>query len=870
MTILTAADATRRLLVARQGRVVLDELGGDVLLPDDLVRTIELGFANLGLVMSHRLRARIASLDVRRAGQWARWIRSAYAEHIGALAKHEPLFRKFPEDVPRDTTARWVRRVLVHFAQAPEQPCLFCREIGTTHVLSCHHVVCDRCFDGENYSACPVCERKVDRSSPFFKPSAKDERAPGAERVRFKLLDLGDDLAASARHLFEQLTQRTQALSPDDRVALLAIVTDFADDVPTWVPPTIPVRENIALVFGTLLRGPEPLKVMDAASDHLTTATDVLRTLAVYSGADASLQGTAAYIPVNVEQAENSKRWAEGTLARAAKTARGRTGIVPIVRRRFPVARISRPLRRRILAQLESLTAAALSEDMLGHRSLWVWVGRFLHPHEYAKRFPKVARAFHLVRRKDPRGVVAEPFRGFASQVERTLERNDVPAALALLAKRPGELGRRLDHLARLASGDAKRQGSVVERFVAAAPRLSTPLLLTLWGHLPKRANRAPLRLFWPKGQVAKGYRIADRRTTLPSAVIEPAVSAIEAELLRRFAALPRFELGVVDRELSRVVMPFNERTATPSAVAVPKGSTLPIDTGKRMRVFLHWCQPKTATGDTDLDLSVAFYNDAWDYVGVCSYYELTFNTAAGLVAQSAGDSQDAPFPDGATEFVDVDLEIANKANVRYAVMVVNAFAGLPFNCLERAYAGLMMRDSPNAAHFDPRTVELKFGLSGDNGVYIPLVVDLRGQQAHWLDVYKAGDFSMNTAASSGISSVCPTLLDYFAHGSRPSMHGLAMLHVAARCTRVVIRDEGFGEYRRQDNESVPAFFRRLCDGSPDAVHAALPSSEAPMLAALFRGDVAVPAGSAVYAVFREQTVPTMAASDFVVGEPSP
>ena len=42
------------------------------------------------------------------------------------------------------------------------------------------------------------------------------------------------------------------------------------------------------------------------------------------------------------------------------------------------------------------------------------------------------------------------------------------------------------------------------------------------------------------------------------------------------------------------------------------------------VRMFLHWCQPERGSR-TDIDLSVGFYDAAWRYVGVCSYYQLAY-----------------------------------------------------------------------------------------------------------------------------------------------------------------------------------------------------------------------------------------------------
>ena len=54
----------------------------------------------------------------------------------------------------------------------------------------------------------------------------------------------------------------------------------------------------------------------------------------------------------------------------------------------------------------------------------------------------------------------------------------------------------------------------------------------------------------------------------------------------------------------------------------------------------------------------MGFYDGAWGYGGVCSYYQLTVEDGhKNVIARSAGDLRSAPAPKGATEFVDVDRE---------------------------------------------------------------------------------------------------------------------------------------------------------------------------------------------------------------------
>jgi len=159
------------VLLTRRGLVFVSSVGEA--LSDNEVRAVEIELAGIGYVLSSRLRARLRTCWLRELAAFREWALQVLVEHVGGGHVHEPLFRHFPDDIPGDTASLWWQKVLVHFLQAEGQPCLFCRRTGMTHVLNpCRHVVCDQCFDGTNYSACPVCEHHVDRASAFFQASA--------------------------------------------------------------------------------------------------------------------------------------------------------------------------------------------------------------------------------------------------------------------------------------------------------------------------------------------------------------------------------------------------------------------------------------------------------------------------------------------------------------------------------------------------------------------------------------------------------------------------------------------------------------------------------------------------------------------------
>jgi len=292
----------------------------------------------------------------------------------------------------------------------------------------------------------------------------------------------------------------------------------------------------------------------------------------------------------------------------------------------------------------------------------------------------------------------------------------------------------------------------------------------------------------------------------------------------------------------------------------------VPVPRDKMIRMFLHWCQPEKGGETTDIDLSVGFYHSDWSEAGVCSYYSLKLPDSHGVtIAQSGGDRTSAPFPDGASEFIDLNWPLARAQGIRYAVMVVNNYSGMSFSLLERGYAGLMLRDDVMGAYFDPRTVELKFDLQGENGIYMPLVLDLETGMLHWLDVYAKGQFAFNNVSNAkrSISKICPTLIDYFASGVRPSLYTLSLLHAAARSKRVYIRDRSLRCYEREPAEDLTTFYARLLQGQGKAV-ATLPPPREPTFAALYRGDLDLPQGATRYVLFPEHVNATLQASDLI------
>lgn len=846
---------TRRALLKRRGIVIA--LPANDAHSETTMQAIDVELAELGYALSMGLRQTLRSVPIEHLGPLREWLLDELRAIRGAGQKHTPLFRKFPDGVPADTFNLWVDRMLVHFFQGHDQPCLHCGQSGVTQVLNpCLHVVCSACFDGENYSGCPICGGKIDANSPFLVPTKP--RLPGAERVVFRVLHEVRDVHLEARTLFQQLCARTQALSPDDRDTLLVLLQDFGPEVLEWIPKKIPRRENIAQIFGALCDALEPKTFEEFASLHMTTATDVLRFIAAYSGADPALLVEERYRQIPLELAP--KAAVERLLSSFHPSAREYLTqiVVPQKVRRFKVAKLRRPLRRVLLGILEQLNEENLIEDLHRHSSYWVWVGEFLHPHEYASRFPKVAGAFQIIRKKTPGGDKAPKADTFASRVEEALIAKDISAACQILSKRPGEFGRRLDHLLRLAGPEEVEV--VIGTLERIVPNLATPLLLQLSAHFRTRDKHAPVRVYFPAGASVTGVSARDRRKLLDSEMTHRVTGMVEDELMQRFSERTHEKPWIIDAELAAHIVPFNERTASRAAIQLTRGSKVDVPEGKILRLFLHWCEPPNGY-TTDLDLSVAFFDEDWQYKNVCSYYELQIPG----IAKSSGDFTSAPFPDGASEFVDIHREPALRAGYRFAVMVVTSYSGPPFSALERAFAGLMLRDDDQGLHFDPRTVELKFALNGTNGVFLPIVLDLETQKLHWLDLYSEGQFVFNNVATStrAVQRICPENIAYFAFGSRPNLFDLGTLHAASRSNQVFIRHgEELRRFDKHPDESKQEFRKRIAAGEGGESGAEVPDTA--VYALLLKGNLPLHSDSEILTIFPEALSPTFRASDLL------
>lgn len=828
----TRSDGAGRLAarLARRGQpaeVVV--AAGVILLEADL---LERGFLVSAGLRDHLSRMEIESLRLQGTALLA-----DIDLALGGARPMVPLFRGFPRSVPRNTAALYVDRVLTFLFQQPEQPCVLCGTVGSVNAVSpCAHLVCSRCFDGADYSACPICHRRIDLDDPFLRPSVRSGLGRRLSLpMRARVITLGRDASADAHDEVAGLLARTGALSQTDAADLGALLQLHDRRDPTWLPPRIPARETQALVLAWLLDDRQAWPVtLPVVVDRIATATDALRLLAVRAGGDAGLASVPGFGPV------------------------------------------PRPVRRALLHALDRLDPRTVAEDLGRHRRLWIHAAERLHPFEYASRFPNAASAFAVLRgtpltddalsallrrTAEGRGLATSTTRAtgvsrltsisFAGLVERRLAAGDAAGAVGLLSNRPGEFLRRLDHVLRLAAwAPAGRDAAdlALTALADAATRAAPAVLISTLGQVRTRTAQAAVRVYFPKGGSAKTHVAEDARPPLPNDLVERVRAILTTELLERCGRLTAVDVAVVDEALHGLIAPFTQRTASRALLTVPRGSALTVPAGRYLRLFLHWLEGPRRV---DLDLSGAFFDESWDHVGTCDYTSLRWHAAA----VHSGDLTSAPPPLGATEFVDIDLDRCRAAGARYVVMAVLSYNNVPFVDLPEAYAGVMVRDDEpeENAIFEPRSVEQRFDLTGQAKLCVPFVLDLQTRTLRWLDVMQGvtGTHHAVHRHANALATLGAALTELYASEARVRLGELAVWHAAARAQAVLVRraDGTVVRHDRRAGETSTTFAARIIargDGQPTTVGAGAP----PGLAFLLRGDIQLRAGAEVYALY--------------------
>ncbi|MFN0200205.1 MAG: TerD family protein, partial [Bacteroidia bacterium] len=558
----------------------------------------------------------------------------------------------------------------------------------------------------------------------------KLKREPLKDKIALKVIDLGTE--AEFCKICENLLASKTSISETDKADVTWFVENYGDNLQAIVPAAIPLKENIAYFCALLLKNniKSLEKVENYVASFIKTATDVLRLAAAMSNGDVSLAEPTKFV------------------------------------------KFKRAERKFLLSLLEN--AGNITEDMLRYPERWKRLGEILHPGEYKNRFAKTAKSFNILRNNND-------FLTFNAKVEAALVKKDTNAVADLLKTRAGEFARRLDHLLRLVHEDTKKVEKLLSDFQEVAENVATPVLLQVRSHFIHRnsTHRESLRTFFPKGNLAKVQAIknelpfVNKQTCIQLAVI------CENALLARFANLPSLGKVYLEEKMQDYLVPFSQRSASKALRTAVRGSKISMPEGNTIRFFLWWKEGKVndvPTGRVDIDLSASLYGKTWNYMEHISYTNLR---SATYNAAHSGDITSAP--NGACEFIDLDINSIVKYGGRYVVMSLHSFTSQPYCNLPECFAGWMMRQKPKSGEiFEPKTVQDKIDVTADTQIAVPVILDLVERKVIWADIaLKSDPYYYNNVEGNGANLVL--MGKALSSLTKPNLYDLLFLHAVSR-----------------------------------------------------------------------------------------
>lgn len=432
---------------------------------------------------------------------------------------------------------------------------------------------------------------------------------------------------------------------------------------------------------------------------------------------------------------------------------------------KFP--KFSRKQRRAVLGALE--LCPNLEEDLVRYRGLWLNVARYIHPGSYAKKMPKVARAF--------KALAENKITTFNGLTDKLVADNSINALMDHLQHRPGVFARKLHELLRKFPGSFT---DIVRAFGVVVDAIPTKTLLVLEAYFLSINEEECRTIINKRGSIKVLPNTS--RNTMSEKHIQQVVELIQTTLVGRFSKQDSFDGSVwIDPKLRKTMVPLQQRMGSDGILTVGRGSRIPLHIDRVLRLFVYW---KQTAQRTDLDLSVAAYDENFKQIGQVSWTRLGAN---GM--HHSGDLTSAEH--GAAEFIDIELDKLNK-NVRYISAQILRFSGEAFSEMT-CFAGWMIRDKVDTDYksFDIKTVANKFDLQGNKSWCIPLLVDLLNNEIIYTDLYVGQRSHANTVEGniSETQQICRELSRFV--NTRPNLHALVEKHVRARKANMVNnRDE--------------------------------------------------------------------------------
>lgn len=499
---------------------------------------------------------------------------------------------------------------------------------GTT--LACGHLIPSGTFPLERYNGCPFC------GTPFV---LKQEIYKG-QGSKLKELALWE--AEDAQTVFKNLLQSKTALDASQVDSLKIFLKYF--ELPEV---EVGMKETLMFLVDGLAAGGKvkeagalfnsPVDIMRYLWFKQTGFLQIIEPKTILKRVAQNNKHMVAFL----DSARSAKRDAKGALR----------------------LKYSRPESRMIAQWMNELSMDAETAAVLMHpkRAMWVRFIRALRLAEYSKQkgmefLAELLHVFYNEYYEVPAGII-EQYRLKA----------DAAKTFDLLQAHPGLFARSLfANMLWFGAEDA------LTAFTSIAHKVPARLLFTLNSYAKNYFDRTKSRSVKPLGGTNKRIG-ANRLLELYTDVqLEEMITGVEKmcleEMEQRYAKVPNNNKTIfIEQSLFYIPMAIGDRAESVQDLPVAlMGTQFPLE-GNAVRLFMQWGKGMRAQHlDMDLSCIIAYENK----IDNCSYYNLHT-----IGAYHSGDIRSIPNEVGTAEYIELDLDVLNRAGAKYVSFTCNAYS---------------------------------------------------------------------------------------------------------------------------------------------------------------------------------------------------
>lgn len=332
--------------------------------------------------------------------------------------------------------------------------------------------------------------------------------------------------------------------------------------------------------------------------------------------------------------------------------------------------------------------------------------------------------------------------RTIMSLIEQAIADKDVETALKYLKYRPTELGRRMDKLCEIA-GQTGKEELILNEYRKTAEKSSISNLLQMHGTFEARKFLQESRVISVNGKVTE----KEAKQPLKKKLCEEIQEIVEAALKEKFKDTPYMGKVYVDKSMSKVKIPKNNRMREASETLYPYtfGSSLPASDTKTKQFAIKWEDGTKTNEDSriDLDLSSTCVDKNGEtlHIGWNSHY------SSGDMIVYSGDIRQG----GSAEFINCNLDELRKAGVTGVIPTVNIYCGAA-NFSEMLDCQMIMaerNDMDYGKTYEAKSVRMSLTPKTTSRQISPMVLNVKTGEWIWLDSLVENKEGSNVASNS-------------------------------------------------------------------------------------------------------------------------